>query len=308
MPPVKRDDAAGGWAGGLGMRIVVTGATGTVGGEAMRLLRADAEAGRIEVSGATRNEDGAAKLRNRGDTPILLDYDRPETLRPALAGADAVFLVTGYTVDMLVQSKRLLDAAKAEGVRHIVHLGALAADDTPFAHFAWHQMIEHTIASMGFSWTHLRPNFFIDTVWNGFRHRPDRIVHFVGNRRVSFVCAHDMAAVAVEALKRPDAHSGKIYPLAVEALTFAEVAAILSETTGRTVDYLPRPASDLFAIMQKQGAEPVYAASLAQGIYAIENGTMPLADAVFDTVETVTGRKAIGWREFAGRRKAELAG
>lgn len=281
------------------MRILVTGATGTVGGAAMELLRPEAEAGRFELLGAARSEDSATKLRARGLTPVAFDYDSPPTLRPALRGVDSVFLITGYSVDMLVHSKRLLDAAKAEGVRHIVHLGALAADDTPYAHFAWHQMVERTIEAMGFSWTHLRPNFFIDTVWNGFCHRPDRIVHFVGDRRVSFVCAQDMAAVGAEALKRPDAHAGRTYPLAVEALTFAEVAAILSDVTGRPVEYRPRPAADLFPIMQKQGAEPVYAASLAEGVAATERGEMPLADAVFDTVEQVTGRKGIGWREFA---------
>ncbi len=288
------------------MRIVVTGATGTVGGEVMGQLRR-AAAG-FDVVGGVRNDDGAAKLAGRGDASVRLDFDRPDTLRPALEGADAVFLVTGYTVDMLVQSKRLLDAAKAEGVRHVVHLGALAADDTPFAHFAWHQMIERTIEAMGFSFTHLRPNFFMDTVWNGFCHRPDRIVHFVGDQRVSFVCAEDMAAVAAQALKDPQAHSGKIYPLAVEALTFAEVAAILADVTGKPVDYRPRPAADLFPIMQKQGAEPVYAASLAEGVAATERGEMPLSGAVFDTVEAVTGRKGIGWREFAEARKGELPG
>lgn len=281
------------------MRILVTGATGTVGGAAMELLRPEAEAGRVELLGAARSQDSAAKLRARGLTPVAFDYDSPSTLRPALRGVDSVFLITSYSVDMLVHSKRLLDAAKAEGVRHVVHLGALAADDTPFAHFAWHQMVERTVEAMGFSWTHLRPNFFIDTVWNGFRHRPDRVVHFVGDRRVSFVCARDMAAVGAEALKRPDAHAGKTYPLAVEALTFAEVAQILSDVTGRPVDYRPRPAADLFPILQKQGAEPAYAASLAEGVAATERGEMPLADAVFDTVEQVTGRKGTGWREFA---------
>lgn len=288
------------------MRILVTGATGTVGGAAMEQLRPEAEAGRIELLGAARNEGGAAKLRGRGHTPVAFDYDSPATLRPALRGVDSVFLITGYSVDMLVHSKRLLDAAKAERVRHIVHLGALAADDTPFAHFAWHQMVERTVEAMGFSWTHLRPNFFIDTVWNGFRQRPDRIVHFVGDQRVSFVCAKDMAAVGAEALKRPDAHAGKTYPLAVEALTFAEVAAVLSEVTGRPVEYRPRPSADLFPIMQKQGAEPVYAASLAEGVAVTERGEMPLSGAVFDTVEKVTGRKGIGWRKFAEARKGEL--
>jgi NAD(P)H dehydrogenase (quinone) len=289
-------------------RILVTGATGTVGGATMRLLKPDADAGRIELLGAARSEGSAAKLRAEGYQPVEFDFDSPQTLRPALKGVDAVFLLTGYSVEMLVQSKRLLDAAKAEGVRHIVHLGALAADDTPFAHFAWHQMIERTTEGMDFSWTHLRPNFFMDTVWNGFKHRPDRLVHFVGDQRVSWISSDDMAAVSAEALREPEAHAGKTYPLAVEALTFAEVAAILSEVTGKPVDYRPRPASDLFPIMQKQGAEPIYTASLAEGVAATEKGGMPLADAVFDTVEKVTGRKAIGWREFAEARKGEVAG
>lgn len=289
-------------------RILVTGATGTVGGATMRLLKADADASRITLLGAARSADSAAKLRARGYDPVAFDFDSPDTLRPALKGVDAVFLLTGYSVDMLVQSKRLLDAAKAEGVRHIVHLGALAADDTPFAHFAWHQMIERATEGMGFSWTHLRPNFFMDTVWNGFRHRPDRLVHFVGDQRVSWISSDDMAAVAAEALRDPEAHSGKIYPLAVEALTFAELAEILSDITRKPVEYRPRPAADLFPIMQKQGAEPVYAASLAEGVAATERGQMPLFGAVFDTVEKVTGRKGIGWREFAEARKGELAG
>ena len=290
----------------MARRILVTGATGTVGGTAIRLLAGNATADRLEVFGAARSVDSAAKLVDAGYNAIEFDYDRPETLRPALEGVDAVFLLTGYTVDMVVHSKRLLDAAKAAGVRHIVHLGALAAEDTPYAHFAWHQLIERAIENMGFTWTHLRPNFFIDTVWDGFRQRPDRLVHFVGAQKVSWVAADDMAAVAVEALRNPEKHAGKTYPLAVEAVSFPEVASLLSEVTGNVVEYRPRPASLLLPILLKQGMEPVYAASLAAGVAAIEAGAMPLASAVYDTVETVTGRKPVNWREFAARRLADL--
>ena len=288
-------------------RVLVTGATGTVGGTAMRLLAGDADAGRLEVFGSARSVESAAGLMDAGFNAIEFDYDRPETLRPALEGIDAVFLITGYTVDMMVHSKRVLDAAKDAGVRHIVHLGALAADDTPHAHFAWHQLIERAIENMGFDWTHLRPNFFIDTVWGGFRQRPDRLVHFVGNQKVSWVAADDMASVAVEALRHPERHAGKTYPLAVEALSFPDVADILSEVTGNRVEYRPRPASLLQPILLKQGMEPVYATSLAAGVAAIEAGTMPLAGAVYDTVEAVTGRKPVLWRDFAARRLGELA-
>lgn len=290
----------------MARRILVTGATGTVGGAVMRLLKADADRGSIELVGAARSESGAARLRRDGFNPAAFDFDDPATLRPALRGVDGVFLLTGYSVDMLVHSKRLLDAARAEGVRHVVHLGALAADDTPHAHFAWHQLIERAIEGMGFDWTHLHPNFFMDTVWAGFARRPDRLVHFVGDRRVSFVSSDDMAAVAAAALRDPSTHSGKSYPLAVEALTFAELAAILSAATGKAVEYHPRPASDLRAVMERQGAEMTYAGSLADGIMQIERGEMPQADAVFDTVEKVTGRPPVLWRDFATARLDQL--
>lgn len=287
-------------------RVLVTGATGTVGGAVMRCLREDAQAGRIELVGAARSEASAQKLRGDGFTPVAFDLDDPATLRPALRGVDAVFLLTGYSVDMLVQSKRALDAARAEGVRHVVHLGALAAEDTPHAHFAWHQLIERAIEGMGFDWTHLHPNFFMDTVWGGFVHRPDRLVHFVGDRRVSFISSDDMAAVAAAALRDPAAHAGKAYPLAVEALTFAELASILAEVTGTAVEYRPRPASELFPIMERQGAERVYAASLAAGVAEIERGGMPEAGATFDAVERVTGRRPVLWRDFAAARLGDI--
>lgn len=289
-------------------RILVTGATGTVGGAVMQLLKDDARSGDIELVGAARSDASAKKLHDDGFTAVHFDFDDPASLGPALEGVDSVFLLTGYSVDMLVHSKRVLDAARARGVRHIVHLGALAADDTPHAHFAWHQLVERAIEGMGFSWTHLHPNFFMDTVWRGFVSRPDRLVHFVGDRRVSFVSSQDMAAVAAAALRDPDAHAGKAYPLAVEALTFAELAAILAEVTGRPVEYRPRPASQLLAIMERQGAETTYASGLADGIARIEEGGMPEAGMTFDTVEQVTGRKPVLWRDFAQARLSDIQG
>jgi NAD(P)H dehydrogenase (quinone) len=290
----------------MGRRILVTGATGTVGGALMRELSQDAPEGRIELLGAARSDRAALKLRERDQSPVEFDFDRPETLLPALEGVDAVFLSTGYSVDMIVHSKRLLDAATTAGVRHIVHLGALAPDDTTYAHFAWHQLIERTIEAMGFDWTHLRPNFFMDTVWNGYLHRPDRLVHFIGDRKVSWVSSDDMAAVAAQALRSPSDHSGQTYCLATEALSFSDLASLLSEVTGAPVQYRPRPAADLLPLLLKQGMEPAYAAGLAEGVAALEAAPQPLADAVFDDVAHITGRAPVTWRDFAARRLGSL--
>lgn len=288
-------------------RILVTAATGTVGGATMQALRDAGERGIVELLGTARSGDSAGKLENEGFKSVNFDYDNPKTLQPALEGVDAVFLATGYTVDMLVHCKRLLDAAKASKVAHIVHLGALAPHDTPHAHFAWHQLIERTIEAMDFSFTHLQPNFFIDTIWSGFRHRPDRLVHFIGNQRVSWISAHDMAAVAAASLLDPETHSGKTYPLAAEARTLTEVADLLSSATGRQVEYRPRTARDLLPILLKQGMEPVYAASLAAGVKEIEAGNSPLAGSTYDTVRQVTGREPITWQSFIDMHRCEIA-
>lgn len=291
----------------MARRILVTAATGTVGGATMQALRDADDEGVLELLGTARSEDSAGKLQKKGFKSVNFDYDDPKTLQPALEGVDSVFLVTGYTVDMLVHCKRLLDAAKAAKVPHIVHLGALAPHDTPHAHFAWHQLIERTIEAMGFSFTHLQPNFFIDTVWAGFRQRPDRLVHFIGNQRVSWISAHDMAAVAAASLSDPETHSGKTYPLATEALTLTDVAEMLSSATGRQVEYRPRPATDLLPILLKQGMEPVYAASLAAGVKEIEAGNSPLAGATYDTVRQVTSREPITWQSFIDMHRNEIA-
>jgi len=290
----------------MGRRILVTGATGTVGGALMRYLSNDAVEGQIELLGAARSDKAAMALRDQNHHPVHFDYDDPASLAPALDGVDAVFLSTGYSVDMIVHSKRLLDAAKAAGVRHIVHLGALAADDTTHAHFAWHQVIERTIEAMGFDWTHLRPNFFMDTVWNGFMHRPDRLVHFIGSRKVSWISSDDMAAVAGEALKSSATHINQTHSLAVEALNFPDLASVLTEVTGAPVQYRPRPAADLLPLLLKQGMEPAYAAGLAEGVAALEAEPQPLADAVFDDVARITGRAPVLWRDFAKQRLASL--
>lgn len=288
-------------------RILVTGATGTVGGAVLRAL-ASVPRTDVAVLAASRSAAGDAALAAAGHHPVRVDYDAPQTLRPALEGVDALFLGTGYTVDMLVHSKRVLDAAKAAGVRHVVHLGALAADDTPLAHFAWHQLLERTIEAMGFAWTHLRPNFFMDTAWAGLRARPDRIVHFVADRPVSWIAGDDIAAVAAAALLDPSVHAGKAYPLASERLTFAQLAQVLTQVTGRPVEYRPRPAADLLPILLRQGMDPVYARSLAEGVALAEAGDLPLADAVYPTVEEVTGRPATSWKAFATARLSDLPG
>src|SRR4029077_5808730 len=114
-------------------KILILGATGQVGGAVVPNLAHNPD---VQVVVGARAPE---KWHTPGTTAVRLDLDRPETLAPALEGVERAFLVTGYTVDMLRQSKDFLNVAKRAGVKHVVHLGACGDNDTRVAHYAWHQ-------------------------------------------------------------------------------------------------------------------------------------------------------------------------
>jgi NAD(P)H dehydrogenase (quinone) len=139
-------------------RVLVMGATGQVGGSVASLLAREPQ---LEVVAAARNP---AKASHLGVPVVLLDLDKIETFAPALEGIDRLFMATGYTVDMLRQSKDLVNMAKRAGVKQIVHLGACGDDDTRVAHYGWHQFIERYIEWSGVMFTHLRPEIFMQNL------------------------------------------------------------------------------------------------------------------------------------------------
>ena len=100
-------------------RILITGATGQVSAGVIPQLKANPT---VEVVAAARTPEKAKSL---GVPVVHLDLDKPETIASALEGVDRALLITGYTIDMMRQSKDFLNAAKRAEVKHVVHLGAL---------------------------------------------------------------------------------------------------------------------------------------------------------------------------------------
>lgn len=162
--------------------ILVLGATGKVGGEVVSQL---ADVKGVKVIAATRSQKKAQTFKDRGIESVILDLDNPDTIGPALKDIDRALLLTGYTVDMLRQSKRFLDTAKQVGVKHIVHIGASTAPTNEVAHWGWHQFIEAYIEKLGFSYTHLRPEAFMQNLF-GFGWLNDGVItNYIGNARWS---------------------------------------------------------------------------------------------------------------------------
>jgi len=291
----------------MAKKILITGATGQVGSKTLNFLSSDEE---IEIVAAVRSPEKAAAFTARGIATVILDFDDESTHLPALSGIARLFLVTGYTVDMLRQSKALLDTAKKAGVQHVVHLGACGRDDTTVAHWAWHQLVERYIEWCGFSYTHLRPETFMQNVlgYGGKKTINDGVINaFVKDARLSWVDVNDVAQLAALALTHPEKHSGQTYRLGYDAVTFGELAELMTAIVGQPFRYEPVAPEVFLEAMRSAGAEMAYMNCVYDHWKRYAAGTIPGADDTFDNFPMLTGRQPIKWADFIQRHKAELA-
>ena len=279
-------------------RILVLGATGQVGGALVDLLEKDES---VDVIAAARNPD---KAKHLGVSSVYLDLDKIETFAPALENIDRVFMATGYTIDMLRQSKDLVNTAERAGVQQIVHLGACGDDDTRVAHYGWHQFIERYIEWSGLAFTNLRPEIFMQNLlgYGGESYVQQGVIkHYVGAARLSWVDCDDVAAVAAVCLAHPDQHAGNTYRMGYEAKTYYELAEVFTEVLGQPFSYELQPPSEFLRNVLAAGAEPAYMKCVFDSYTDLTNGKDIGADATFDNFAELTGRSPRSLADFARR-------
>jgi NAD(P)H dehydrogenase (quinone) len=287
--------------------VLVIGTTGQVG--KLIVEEFDRDPGNVRVRYAARKPEQVDELRAAGRDSVLLDLDDPSTFAHALHGVDRVYLLTGYTVAMLAQSKTLVDAAVKAGVRHIVHQGVFANWDVTDPHFVWHQMIERYIEGSGLAWTHLHPNVFMDGLTSMISAN-DAISVFWDDRRVGWIAARDIAAVASTVLRQgPARHGGKQYWLSTEVASGPEVAAIFSDALNRQIRCDVRGPEEFKASIAQRGitVESWYAEAGVEFNRQVIDGRMGYIGTVRDDVEFVTGRPSISLRQWAIENRDVLA-
>ena len=283
--------------------ILITGATGQIGGSTLRsLLKENA----VIVVAAVRSAEKAKIFEEQGISTVILDFDITATLLPALEGIDRVFLATGYTVDMLRQSKVFLDNAKGAGVKHVVHLGACGGDDATIAHWVWHQLVERYIEWSGFSFTHLRPEAFMQNLLNydGTKAVKNGVIQqYTGDAPFSWVDGEDVATVAAQALLNPEKHSGKTYRLGYDAKSYDEIAAIMTEVVGKPFSYESLDPKIFLENMREAGAEMAYMTCVYDNFRRIAERDIPGVDDTFDNFPEIAGKEPVRWKEFVEKHK-----
>lgn len=159
----------------------------------------------------------------------------------ALRDCDGLFLLRPPALsDMDASLNPFIDRAYGAGVKHIVVLSVSGAERREWVP---HRKVERHLEASGQAWTLLRPGFFAQNLQDA--HRRDviedgRLYVPAGSAVVAFLDVRDAAEVAALIFEQPQAFVGKALTLTgPEAVTFGEVARILSSMLGRTSRYEP---------------------------------------------------------------------
>ncbi|WP_088892849.1 SDR family oxidoreductase [Leptolyngbya ohadii] len=279
-------------------RVFITAATGNVGAETIRLLSQQLPPGTI-VAGV-RSSDQANPFPS-GVEVFAFDFLNPQTFS-FLQNVDKLLLVRP---PQLSQPKRdmlpLLQVARSSGVRHVVFLSLLGVQFNPLAP---HRKIEQYIRQLGFRYTFLRPSFFMQNLIT--THRSDirdrhQILLPAGQGRTSFIDVRDIAAVAAQVLavdrSAEQNYLDRAFDLTgSEALTYAEVAAILSKVLETSITYRAASIREFSRHMAAQGYPKDFIRVMI-GIYSVAR--FGLAGKITDDLRQLLGREPISFRQFA---------
>jgi len=248
--------------------IVVTGATGQLG----RLVVQGLPQGQVVAAART-----PAKAADLGVEVREADYDRPETLDDALAGADKVLLISANEPGKrLPQHQAVIDAAKRAGVRHLVYTSAPHADTTELVLAPEHKATEQAIRESGIPFTFLRNGWYHENYLDTIARAADtgELVGAAGDGRVASAARADFAAAAIAVLTGTG-HENKIYELTGDvAWSFPEFAAELTAVAGKPVEYRNLSTEDFEKVLIDAGTPPGTAGFVAALERNIAAGTL----------------------------------
>ena len=272
--------------------IVVTGATGKLGGAITRSLVKLGWGEKVVAS--ARDPEKAKSLEALGVEVRRGDFAAPETLTAAFAGATQVLLVSSnaaaYGGDPLRQHQAAIDAAKAAGVKRVLYTSHAAASAASlFPPMLSHAATETMLAASGLPWISLRNGFYASSA-----------VGFVGDGleagrisvpadgKVAWTTHADLADATAAILAAEGSFNGPVTLTGSEALDMSDIAREASGVLGHEVQRE--------VISDEAFIEQLKARGLPEAVLAVPLGFYRAARAgefstVDPTLERLLGRK-----------------
>ncbi len=239
--------------------LAITGASGHLGRLVIEQLLQKVAADQLLA--LARTPAKVSDLSARGIQVREADYNRPETLLPALAGVDKLLLISSSEVGQrAAQHHNVIEAAVAADIGLLAYTSILHADTSPLGLAAEHRETEAEIRASGIPSVILRNGWYIENHTAGIPAALEYgvILGSAGDGRFASAARADYAAAAVAALLDED-QAGKVYELAGDtAYTLTELATTVSRESGRQIGYQDLPQADYKAALLSAGfPEPI---------------------------------------------------
>lgn len=256
--------------------IAVTGATGQLGRLVIQQLLKKLPAGNIVA--LARDPGKAADLSAVGVQVRLADYDRPDTLRSALAGVSKLLLISSSEVGSRVpQHQAVIDAARAASVALIAYTSILRADTSPLALAREHRETEAALRTAGVPHVLLRNGWYVENYTAGvpaaLQHKA--VLGSAGAGRISSASRADYAQAAAAVLTAEAPQAGRVYELAgASSFSLAELAAEIGRQSGEAIVYNDLAEADYRGALLQAGLPESLAGLLAESDVGASKGAL----------------------------------
>lgn len=275
--------------------LLITGATGSVGTQLVKkLVNMD-----VSFKALVRNKDQGDLMANLPQVEIAVgDLSDGDSLVPALQGVEKAFLLTNSSEHAEELQLNFVNAAYKAGVKHIVKLSQLAAEDnSPVRFLRYHAAVENRIQELRMDYTFLRPNLFMQGLL-AFGHSikyQGKFYGSLGNAAVSAVDIRDIAEVAARVLKEAG-HENKIYNITgKQSLTHFQMAEIFSRLLEREITYVDLNSEQMQEALTGAGFPEWQIGGLIEDYAHYARGE---ASEIFNTVHDITGIPALDFEQF----------
>ncbi|PBC00371.1 MULTISPECIES: SDR family oxidoreductase [unclassified Mesorhizobium] len=293
--------------------LLVTGASGHLGRAVINHLLDAQKVAPANIIATTRNPENLGDLAVLGIVVRPADFDDPASLERAFKGADRVLIVSTGELDLksdrrLKQHQAAVAAAKAASVSHLLYTSMPNPEPVSPVLFAGdHYGTEQAIKASGIPYTIFRNGWYQENLFMALPHAisSGKWYTSAGDGRIAHAARDDMAA-AIAASLASGSTEPRVYTLTgPHAYTTNEIAALVSEVTGKPLEVIQLPDEALTEGVKAAGLPEDFARIVVSFDANTRSGRIGM---VTDAIETLSGRKPKTLKQFLEGNKAALLG
>lgn len=240
----------------MSKKILVTGATGQQGGAVAReLLKLGHD---VRAFVRDTESDKSKALANLGASLAVGTFNDFDSIKAASEGVDSIFIVSNMYegIDQeSIQGIRVVDAAVATGVEHIVFSSVAGANaNSGVPHFDSKFKVEQHLQEVATNWTIVAPVFFMEN-WTFEWNLPPLLVGkvrqaFSPTTALQMITYEDIGKFTAHAIDEGSSFHGKRVEIAGDSLTGSEIAEALSSASGKPMEFEVQPREEVAAMME----------------------------------------------------------